>query len=37
MTRLLTQTIRLIYELIAHATAANTVQIVDEWLLRAAP
>jgi len=37
MTRLGTETVRLIDELTANATAATTVQLVDGWLLRAAP
>jgi GNAT superfamily N-acetyltransferase len=37
MTRLRTETVRLIDELGANATAATTAQLVDGWLLRAAP
>jgi GNAT superfamily N-acetyltransferase len=37
VTRLGTETVRLIDELTANATAATTVQLVDGWLLRAAP
>jgi N-acetylglutamate synthase len=37
MTRLRTETVRLIDELGANATAATTTQLVDGWLLRAAP
>src|SRR5256885_4204595 len=37
MTRLGTETVRLIDELTANATAATTVQLVGGWLLRAAP
>jgi GNAT superfamily N-acetyltransferase len=37
MTRAPTATVRLLDELGANATAATTVQIVDGWLLRAAP
>ena len=37
MTRLGTETVRLVDELTANATAATTVQLVDGWLLRAAP
>ena len=37
MTRPGTETVRLIDELTANATAATTAQLVDGWLLRAAP
>jgi N-acetylglutamate synthase len=37
MTRALPETVRFLEELCANATAATTVQIVDGWLLRAAP
>jgi N-acetylglutamate synthase len=37
MTRPDTETVRLIDELTANATAATTAQLVDAWLLRAAP